>query len=62
MPGFVLSYTANIFILKILYDFCLLPAQFYYIIVYVWKVESHVQIAGQCATRKTSNGAENLVL
>jgi hypothetical protein len=44
MSGFALSYTMNMFILMILYDFCLLPAQFYYIIVYIGKVESHVQI------------------
>jgi hypothetical protein len=29
--GFTLSYTANTFILMILYDFCLLPAQFYWL-------------------------------
>jgi hypothetical protein len=28
LSGFVLSYAANIFIFMILYDFCLLPAQF----------------------------------
>jgi hypothetical protein len=30
MSGFTLSHTANMFILMILYDFCLLPAQFSY--------------------------------
>jgi hypothetical protein len=45
MSGFTFSYTANMFILTILYDFCLLPAQFCYIIVYIRKVESCVQIA-----------------
>jgi hypothetical protein len=40
--AFAFSYTANMFILIILYDFCLLPAQFYYIIVYIQKVESGV--------------------
>jgi hypothetical protein len=50
----------NMFILVILYDFCLLPAQFCY--VYIWKDESHTQMVDQCAPWKFSNGAENLVL
>jgi hypothetical protein len=62
MSGFALCYTANVFILVILYDFCLLPAQFYYIIVYIQKVESRVQIVDRCAHWKIFNGAENLVL
>jgi hypothetical protein len=33
--GFALSYAANVFILMILYDFCLLPAQFCYMPVYI---------------------------
>jgi hypothetical protein len=37
MSGFALSYTANMFIRMILYDFCLM--------VYIRKVESRVQIA-----------------
>jgi hypothetical protein len=45
MSGFTLSYIANMFILMILYDFCLLPAQF----CYTRKVESCVQIADRCA-------------
>jgi hypothetical protein len=44
----------------ILYDFCLLPAQFCYIIVYIRKVESRVHIADQCAPWKISSGAETL--
>jgi hypothetical protein len=48
MSGFALSYTANMFILMILYDVCLLPAQFCYMIVYIRKVESRVQIADRC--------------
>jgi hypothetical protein len=44
MSGFALSYGANMAILMILYDPCLLPAQFCYKIVYLWKVESCVQI------------------
>jgi hypothetical protein len=62
MSGFALSYTANMFILMILYDFCLSPAQLCYIIVHIRKVESRVQIADMCAPRKISSGAENLVL
>jgi hypothetical protein len=49
MSGFTLSYTANVVILAILYEFCLLPAQFCYIIVYILRVESRVQIADLCA-------------
>jgi hypothetical protein len=62
MSGFALSYAANIFILMILYDFCLLPAQFCYIIIYIRNVESRVQIADLCAPLKISSGVENLVL
>jgi hypothetical protein len=62
MSGFVLSYTANKFILMILYDFCLLPAQFCYIIVYIGKVERRMKIANRCAPWKISSGAENIVL
>jgi hypothetical protein len=62
MSGFTLPYTANLFILMILHDFCLLPAQFCYIIVCIRKIESCVQIAAQCAFWKISNGAQNLIL
>jgi hypothetical protein len=62
MSGFALSCTMNTFILMTLYDFCLLPAQFCYVIVYIGKVESRVQIMDWCALWKISNGAENLVL
>jgi hypothetical protein len=62
MSGFALSYTANMFILMILYDFSLLPVQCCYIIVYIWKVESRVQFADRCAPWKISNGADNFVL
>jgi hypothetical protein len=34
VSGFTLSYTANMFILMIPYDFCLFSAQFCYIIIY----------------------------
>jgi hypothetical protein len=30
------------FILMIFCDFCSLPAQFYYVIVYIGKIESHM--------------------
>jgi hypothetical protein len=62
MFGFALSYGANMFILMILYDLCLLPAQFCYIIVYIRKFESRVQIVDLCAPWKIANGAENLIL
>jgi hypothetical protein len=62
MSGFDLFYAANIFNLMILYDFCLLPAQFYYIIIYTWKIESRVQITDWCAHWNISNGVENFVL
>jgi hypothetical protein len=35
VSGFALSYTTTMFILMILYDFCLLPAQFCYVTVYM---------------------------
>jgi hypothetical protein len=51
------------FILMILYDLCLLlPARLCYIIVYIEKVDSRVQIADWGEPWKTFNGAENLVL
>jgi hypothetical protein len=46
----------------ILYDFCLSPEQFCYIIIYIEKVESCVQIVDQCAPWKIYSGVENLVL
>jgi hypothetical protein len=62
MSGFALSYTTNMIIPMILLDFCLLPAQFCYMIVYIRNVENRVQIADRCATWNISSGAENLVL
>jgi hypothetical protein len=50
------------FLLMILYDFCLLPAQFCYIIIYMRNVESHVQVTDRCPPWKISNGAVNRVL
>jgi hypothetical protein len=32
------------------------------IVVYIWDLESHVQIANWCAPWKIASGAENLVL
>jgi hypothetical protein len=52
VPGFVLSYAANMFILMVLCDFCLFPAQFCYIIVYTRKVENRVQITTGVHLRK----------
>jgi hypothetical protein len=62
MSGFTLFYTADMFILMILYDFCLLPAQFYYIIIYIRKIGSRVEIADRCAPWRISNGPDSLVL
>jgi hypothetical protein len=62
MLGFAFSYATNMFTPMILYDFCLSLAQLCYIIVYIWKAESHVQIADLCAPWKISSGAENIVL
>jgi hypothetical protein len=62
VSGFTFSYTTNIFILMILYDFCLSPTQFYCIIVYIRKVESCVQIADRCAPWKIPSGAQNIIL
>jgi hypothetical protein len=57
-----LSYAANMIVLMILYDFCFLPTQCYYVIVSVQKVESRLKIAERCAIYKISDGAQNLVL
>jgi hypothetical protein len=52
VSSFALFYTWNMFILMILDDICLLPAQFFHMNVYTGKVESRVQIADLCATLK----------
>jgi hypothetical protein len=62
MSAVALSHIGNMFILMILYDSRFWPAQFGYIIIYIRKVESCVQITDWCAPWKISNGAENLVL
>jgi hypothetical protein len=62
VSGFALSNVANIFILMILDDFCLLPALFCYIIINVRYIKSHMHIANRCVPRKIANGTENLIL
>jgi hypothetical protein len=59
---FAFAYSANIFLLIILYELCLLPAQFCYtrINVLSWEAESLVQIADWRAPWKFSNRAETL--
>jgi hypothetical protein len=59
LSGFALSNVENICIFMILYDFCLLPAKFCNVIVYIWKSESHVQVAKNW---KISTDAKNFVL
>jgi hypothetical protein len=61
MSGFALSNIGNIFVVMILYDFCLLPAWFCYVFVNVRNLESHMHI-DRCAPCKTVNGAKNLNL
>jgi hypothetical protein len=62
VSGFTMSYTANMFIIMVLYDLRLLPAKFYYTVVYIRKIESCVQIADLCAPWKISSGLQNLGL
>jgi hypothetical protein len=62
VSGFALSYTTNIFILIILHDFYLSPAEFCYIIIYLWKIEICVQITDRCEPWQFPSGAEHLVL
>jgi hypothetical protein len=50
------------FIFMILHYFCVLHAQFCYIIEYKWKVESCEQIVDQSVPWKISSAVENLVL
>jgi hypothetical protein len=52
MSSFALSYAVNMFILVILYDFYLSPAQFCYIIVYIRKVEKSCTNRGPVCTLK----------
>jgi hypothetical protein len=62
ISSFTLSYTANMFILMIPYDFGLFPAQFCYTIIYMWKVKSCVEIADRSAPWKIFNFSQNFVL
>jgi hypothetical protein len=62
VSGLALSYAANMFVLMILYDFCLLSAQFHYIMIYIQKVESCMQIVDWCVHWKIFKGTENVVL
>jgi hypothetical protein len=50
MPGFAFSDVANICIFMILYDLCLLPAQFRCLIINIQYLRSHVQLADWCAS------------
>jgi hypothetical protein len=50
------------FILVILYDLSLLLAQFWYVILYIQRVESRAQIADRCAPWKISSSVVNLLL
>jgi hypothetical protein len=59
---FALFSAPNVCIFMISYDFCLLSAKFCYVVIYVRKFESHVQIPNQCAHWEIANGAENFVL
>jgi hypothetical protein len=61
MSTFALSYAANMFILMFFYEFSFLPGQFCYIIVYIRKIESSVEITDRCATCKIVSG-ENAIL
>lgn len=63
VSGFTLSYVANMVILLVLYDLCLLPVYFCYIIIHmqVWEIDSHVKIAAWWTPWKISDGEENLV-
>jgi hypothetical protein len=58
--GFAFSGVANIWIFVILYDLCVLPAQFLYVIINIRYFESHVQLADPCATFNFSNYAGTL--
>jgi hypothetical protein len=62
MSGLALSNIANILIILTLYDFCLLPAKFCCVVIYVRNIERHMQYVNRCAPWKIANGAENFVL
>jgi hypothetical protein len=53
----------KICIFVILYDLCLLPPQFHYVITNIRYLENSVELADRCAPRIFNNGAaDNLVL
>jgi hypothetical protein len=60
--SFALSNVENIFIFLILDDFCLLPATFFYAILEVWNLASHMHIADRCVSWEIADGAENSIL
>jgi hypothetical protein len=60
--GFTFSDVMNICIFVILYNLCLLPAQFCYVIINIRYLEGHVQLMDRCALWKFTSGAEYLVL
>jgi hypothetical protein len=66
VSGFALFYAANVFILMILYDFCLSSAQFCYIIVCIWKCWrngcwSSLYSLGTDLTEDTASNSPSLV-
>jgi hypothetical protein len=62
VSGFASSDVPNIRIFIILYDLCLLPTQFRYVLINLWNLERDVALEDCCAPWKFTNGAENLVL
>jgi hypothetical protein len=44
-----------------LYDLRLLPSLFSYVIINIWYLKSHVQLADRCAFWKYTSGADNFV-
>jgi hypothetical protein len=62
MNGFSLSNGTYIRIRVVLDDFCLSPAKFSYVIIYIRNVERQMQIANRRAPVKIANSAENSIL
>jgi hypothetical protein len=60
VSGFTLAYAVNMFMLMNLYDICLFPTQSCYIILCIWKVQSHVQIVDLGAPWEISSGVGKL--
>jgi hypothetical protein len=59
MLGFVFAQVSNIYIIVILYDFCLLPAYFCQVIVNLRNLERPMQSASRCAPWWVTSGAED---